>query len=307
MAVVGTAKELPKVDLPNCKILVDVESFHQDMVRAVYNCKTGKPEEYVARIILNRFQKADDVEYFLDGLGNQEKHGTSMARRDKKSSLVIAEEIVEQMKAKAVNGRCIKKADYRKCSNILKSCTPVTFDFKEKLAEELKRQLVARYDKSLESQRPMASVSNFAASSGPTMNQVRAQLDAEKFRAHQKQEQERRRLSGTVNLVEGEADLAIVHRAKELVIKNIEFVVVGNDCDYAIHPSIPILLRPSGKKYIQYKVDELLAKSGWTRAQYTALGCVSNTDYSSNLPNLGITRNSRIIKSIPESKLPILH
>ena len=86
LPVVGTASELPKVDLPNCPILVDVESFHQYMVRAVYNCKSNKPEEYVARGILNRFLNAADVEFFLDGDGNEEKYGTSMARRDKNVS-----------------------------------------------------------------------------------------------------------------------------------------------------------------------------------------------------------------------------
>ena len=354
LPVVGTASELPKVDLPNCPILVDVESFHQYMVRAVYNCKSNKPEEYVARGILNRFLNAADVEFFLDGHGNQEKYGTSMARRDKNSSLDDAESIVEKMEEKGELGQCISKVDYRTGTNLLKSSTPITYDFKERLADELVRQLKDRYDEDLRlfprlhatlfpteaehgfttdfAVKLQAKIENRFAPPDPTISEDQCQailqteiedilkaqsLPASRFNLAKRRiemipkdrdpiEQGKlyvQHLFSKVHLVQGEADLAIVRRAKELLDEGITaFVVVGNDCDYAIHPSIPTLLRPSGKKYIQYKIDDLLAASGWTRAQYTALGCVSSTDYSANLPGLAIGKNSDIIKSFTESK-----
>jgi hypothetical protein len=354
LAFVGTAKELPKVDLPNCPILVDVESFHQDLVRAVYNCKSNKPEEYVAMSILNRFLNTPHVEFFLDGHGNQEKHETSMARRDKMSSLDDAEVTVEEMEAKGNLGQCINKGSYKSSTKILKSSTPITYDFKKRLAEELFRQLKDRYDEDLRlfprlratlfptethhdfaadfAVKLLTKIENRFASPDPTTSQDQHQaiLQAEiedvlkaqsqpasrfdlakrriemipKDRDPKGQEElYRQHILAKVHLVEGEADLAIVRRAKELLSEGTtDFVVVGNDCDYAIHPAIPTLLRPYGKKYIQYKIDELLAQSGWTRAQYTALGCVSSTDYSANLPGLAIGKNSGIIKSITESK-----
>ncbi|KAG0234210.1 hypothetical protein BGX31_004632 [Mortierella sp. GBA43] len=50
--------------------------------------------------------------------------------------------------------------------------------------------------------------------------------------------------------------------------------------------------------FLEYQVNDLLTMSGLSRAQFTALGSVSNTDYTSNLPGLGISKNTRIIKSI---------
>ncbi|KAI8359398.1 hypothetical protein B0O80DRAFT_423344 [Mortierella sp. GBAus27b] len=110
----------------------------------------------------------------------------------------------------------------------------------------------------------------------------------------------------TVHFGAGEADLAVRRRADHLQTQEIEFAVVGNDGDYVIHPSIPTLLRPWGKKFLEYQVNDLLTMSGLSRAQFTALGSVSNTDYTSNLPGLGISKNTRIIKSISNGKLATL-
>ncbi|KAF9987891.1 hypothetical protein BGZ75_010299 [Mortierella antarctica] len=44
----------------------------------------------------------------------------------------------------------------------------------------------------------------------------------------------------------GEADLTIRRRGWQLLDNWIDFVVVGNDCDYALHPTTSTLLRPSG-------------------------------------------------------------
>ncbi|CAO3563939.1 unnamed protein product [Mortierella alpina] len=103
----------------------------------------------------------------------------------------------------------------------------------------------------------------------------------------------------TVVLDQGEADIAIRHRAEQLLGEGIEFVVVGNDCDYAIHPTITTLLRPWGRdKFLEYDIPTCLKEASLSRAQYQALGAVSHTDYSWNLPRLGIGNNSRIIRSI---------
>lgn len=97
----------------------------------------------------------------------------------------------------------------------------------------------------------------------------------------------------------GEADLAIRRRSWELLDNWVEFVVVGNDCDYAVHPTTTILLRPWGKnKFIEYNINTLLSNAGLSRAQYQALGVISCTDYSRNLPGLGIISNRRIIKAV---------
>ncbi|KAG0054544.1 hypothetical protein BGZ83_011044, partial [Gryganskiella cystojenkinii] len=116
LAVVGTAKELPKVELPDCKILVDVGSFYAFLVRAVYNSKKSiAPEVFAAKCILNWFD-VPDVEFFIDGHGNEEKHATSMSRRNNDATLDEAEAIVERMEEKAERGECIKKVDYKTCS-----------------------------------------------------------------------------------------------------------------------------------------------------------------------------------------------
>ncbi|KAG0007773.1 hypothetical protein BGZ81_004619, partial [Podila clonocystis] len=104
-----------------------------------------------------------------------------------------------------------------------------------------------------------------------------------------------------VFFTDGETDISIRQRSAELLASHVPFVVVGNDCDYAIHPTIPTLLRPKGRsKFIEYNIDILLSAAGFSRAQFQALGVVSHTDYSWNLPGLGIGNNSRIIKSISD-------
>jgi hypothetical protein len=105
-----------------------------------------------------------------------------------------------------------------------------------------------------------------------------------------------------VFFADGEADVKIRQRSAELLASQIPFVVVGNDCDYAIHPTIPTLLRPKGRKFIEYNINTLLSAAGFSRAQFQALGVVSHTDYSSNLPGLGVGSNSRIIKSISDGR-----
>ena len=110
---------------------------------------------------------------------------------------------------------------------------------------------------------------------------------------------------GAAFLCDGEADLKIRARSSELRDQGQEFVVVGNDCDYAIHPTTTILLRPWGRRFLKYDVDTLLAKAGLSRAQYQALGVISRTDYSWNLPGLGIGNNTRIIKSLSDGKFAL--
>lgn len=106
-----------------------------------------------------------------------------------------------------------------------------------------------------------------------------------------------------VFFADGEADVRIRQRSVELLANQVPFVVVGNDCDYAIHPTIPTLLRPKGhSKFIEYNIHILLSAAGFSRAQFQALGVVSHTDYSWNLPGLGIGNNSRIIKSISNGR-----
>ncbi|KAG9321301.1 hypothetical protein KVV02_007874 [Mortierella alpina] len=103
-------------------------------------------------------------------------------------------------------------------------------------------------------------------------------------------------------------DLMIRRQGWHLLDNWIDFVVVGNDCDYAIHPTTSTLLQPSGKKkFIQYDISALLSKERLSRAQYQALGVVSKTGYSGNLPRLGIVRNTKIIKSISNESDSILH
>ncbi|KAF9920803.1 hypothetical protein FBU30_009267 [Linnemannia zychae] len=101
----------------------------------------------------------------------------------------------------------------------------------------------------------------------------------------------------------GEADLAIRRRADDLSRRDVKFAVVGNDCDYAIHPSITTLLRPIGRDaYLQCDINARLEAAGLSRAQYQALGVVSQKDYSWNLPGLGIATNRSIIKEISTGK-----
>ncbi|KAF9150577.1 hypothetical protein DFQ26_001522, partial [Actinomortierella ambigua] len=105
-----------------------------------------------------------------------------------------------------------------------------------------------------------------------------------------------------IHHVKGEADLAIRNRARELAASTRLVVVVGNDCDYCIAPEVKWLLRPWGSRYIQYDIPACLDKAGLSRAQYQALGVVSHTDYSFNLPHLGIATNIKIIKAISDDK-----
>ncbi|KAG0247261.1 hypothetical protein DFQ27_002319, partial [Actinomortierella ambigua] len=103
-----------------------------------------------------------------------------------------------------------------------------------------------------------------------------------------------------IHLVQGEADLAIRSRARELATSTKLVVVVANDADYCLGPEIKWLLRPWGSRYIQYDIPTCLDKVALSRAQYQALGVVSHTDYSFNLPRLGIATNIKIIKAISD-------
>ncbi|KAG0263341.1 hypothetical protein DFQ27_001800 [Actinomortierella ambigua] len=62
------------------------------------------------------------------------------------------------------------------------------------------------------------------------------------------------------------------------------------------------LLRPWCSRYIEYDIPTRLDKTGLSRAQYQALGVVSHTDCSFNLPRLGIATNIKIIKAISYNK-----
>ncbi|KAF9964990.1 hypothetical protein BGZ73_001636, partial [Actinomortierella ambigua] len=101
----------------------------------------------------------------------------------------------------------------------------------------------------------------------------------------------------TVLRCSGEADLAIRARSLQPQSQELAYVVVGNDCDYAIHPGTSRLLRPWRGRYVDYNIDALLTKAGLMRVQYQALGVVSKTGYSWNLPGLGLGRNRAIIKA----------
>ncbi|KAF9967519.1 hypothetical protein BGZ73_000517, partial [Actinomortierella ambigua] len=68
------------------------------------------------------------------------------------------------------------------------------------------------------------------------------------------------------------------------------------------------MLRPWGRKYVHYDIDKLVSDAGLSRSQFQVLLSVSNTDYSRNIPGLGIATNTRIIKAMPtwdSSQVPI--
>lgn len=119
--------------------------------------------------------------------------------------------------------------------------------------------------------------------------------------------QELRAHGAVISFADGEADIRIRQRSAELLANQIPFVVMGNDCNYAIHLTIPTLLRPKGRsKFIEYDINILLSAAGFSHAQFQALGVVSHTDYSWNLPGLRIGKNSRIIKAISDGRF-VLH
>ncbi|KAG0220195.1 hypothetical protein BGW41_008003, partial [Actinomortierella wolfii] len=102
-------------------------------------------------------------------------------------------------------------------------------------------------------------------------------------------------------LCQGEADIGIRVRSRELrfSLNPREMVdVVAHDVDYCANKRIRNILRPYGKKYVKYDIDNLLADAGLTREQFKILLVVSHTDYSRNLPRLGIATNLKIIKNI---------
>ena len=250
LALLGKAKSLSKLDTPkNKKILVDVEAYHQLLVRACFNASpTFDAVKFVTNSLLQKFA-GTDVEYFLDGYGNQEKHLTSMQRRNRNTQLDAVEERIALMEDRASEGLGIRKADFKFVQNTLKKSTPVTLEFKRDLFDALRaRGAIVVFD-------------------------------------------------------DGEADISIRHRAQQLLGEGIDFVVVGNDCDYAIHPTTTILLRPWGRdKFLEYDISVRLKEASFSRSQYQALGVISHTDYTWNLPRLGIGNNSRIIKSISSGK-----
>ncbi|CAO3574002.1 unnamed protein product [Mortierella alpina] len=215
------------------------------LVRACFSASpTFDAVKFVTNSLLSKFT-GTDVEFFLDGYGNQEKHHTSMQRRNRNTALDAAEDRMEVMEDGAAEGLGIRKVDYKFVRDTLKKSTPVTLDFKLELFYALRAR------------------------------------------------------GATVVLDQGEADIAIRHRAEQLLGEGIEFVVVGNDCDYSIHPTITTLLRPWGRdKFLEYDIPTCLKEASLSRPQYQALGAVSHTDYSWNLPGLGIGNNSRIIRSV---------
>ncbi|KAK3838059.1 MAG: hypothetical protein J3R72DRAFT_493171 [Linnemannia gamsii] len=98
MRILGTARSMPKVDLPtDKKILVDVEAYHQLLSRACYN-ETDRfdPVVFVKNTLLKIFE-GHDAEFFFNGDGNAEKFKTAMQRRDKTAPLDSVEALIVTM------------------------------------------------------------------------------------------------------------------------------------------------------------------------------------------------------------------
>ncbi|KAG0248686.1 hypothetical protein DFQ27_000708 [Actinomortierella ambigua] len=157
------------------------------------------------KFLKNRFQ-GFEAEYFLDGLGNKEKHKTSIARLDRDSAIYEATVVVNNMETLAEKGQGIKSTAYKTVQRNLQASVP--------FSETIKKELVA------------------------AMKKKRA--DEETIKIHH---------------VQGEADLAIRSRARELATSTQLVVEVGNDADYCLGPEIKWLLRPRGSRYIEYYKD----------------------------------------------------
>jgi len=80
-------------------------------------------------------------------------------------------------------------------------------------------------------------------------------------------------------------------------------IVVSNDSDTIIYPSITRVLRkmPKSSDYGLYLKDNAVAKLGLPSTHHLAiLGVVAQNDYSSNLPDHGLSTNMAILRRTPK-------
>ncbi|KAF9382477.1 hypothetical protein CPC16_009322 [Podila verticillata] len=97
----------------------------------------------------------------------------------------------------------------------------------------------------------------------------------------------------TVVICRTEADLAIALDAQDIDI------IISKDSDMMAYQSIKTLWRPvSNNLILVYKIPDVLATLGISRAQLTALAVVSRNDYHRNIYSLGPATNFSIIKEI---------
>ncbi|KAF9983366.1 hypothetical protein BGZ65_001873, partial [Modicella reniformis] len=76
-------------------------------------------------------------------------------------------------------------------------------------------------------------------------------------------------------------------------------VVLSQDSDFIVYPSVETVWRPISKgRFLVYKIPDILTTLEITRTQLTTLGFVSSNDYNSNIPTLGCSTNSSIIRSL---------
>lgn len=78
-------------------------------------------------------------------------------------------------------------------------------------------------------------------------------------------------------------------------------IVVSRDSDMLIYAAVHTIWRPISRgKYLVYHLPEVLSHLGVSRLALTVLGIICKNDYTSNLPQLGLTTNVKILKSLEE-------
>ncbi|KAG0360409.1 hypothetical protein BGX24_005570 [Mortierella sp. AD032] len=108
---------------------------------------------------------------------------------------------------------------------------------------------------------------------------------------HQKQLQ--------ASLCNTEADVAIAVECKE------NDIVLSQDSDFLAYNTVETLWRPVGRwretaKVLEYRRSHILTKVILTCEKLTALCCVSQNDYNSNVKSLGVVSNYKIIQSLAD-------
>ncbi|KAF9083795.1 hypothetical protein BGX29_002902 [Mortierella sp. GBA35] len=101
------------------------------------------------------------------------------------------------------------------------------------------------------------------------------------------------------NVVEcpSEADTAIATDCQP------DDIVVSGDSDMLIYDTVNTVWRPMARcQFLEYRLTEILDHLGISRAQLTTLGIVSKNDYTSNITQLGISTNHKIVKSLEKTE-----
>jgi hypothetical protein len=80
-------------------------------------------------------------------------------------------------------------------------------------------------------------------------------------------------------------------------------IVVSGDSDMLIYDTVETVWRPlSNGRFLVYKLEEVLSHLELSRAKLTTLGIVSKNDYTSNLAQLGVITNHKIVKSLEKTE-----